>query len=77
MISEDIMKTVEAVIDEFGNVELLEPIKLSAPYRALVTILEGENPNTALRPFGLCKDEFSVPDNFDDPLPDEGREGRS
>jgi antitoxin (DNA-binding transcriptional repressor) of toxin-antitoxin stability system len=23
------------------------------------------------RPFGLCKGEFQVPDNFDDPLPDE------
>jgi antitoxin (DNA-binding transcriptional repressor) of toxin-antitoxin stability system len=24
-----------------------------------------------LRPFGLCKGEFTVPDDFDDPLPEE------
>lgn len=24
-----------------------------------------------LRPFGLCAGEFTVPDDFDDPLPDE------
>jgi antitoxin (DNA-binding transcriptional repressor) of toxin-antitoxin stability system len=24
-----------------------------------------------LRPFGLCAGEFTVPDNFDDPLPEE------
>lgn len=24
-----------------------------------------------LRPYGLCKDEFVVPSDFDDPLPDE------
>lgn len=25
----------------------------------------------ATRPFGLCKGEFVVPDDFDDPLPDD------
>jgi hypothetical protein len=34
------IKTVEAVIDEQGNVSLLEPIRLPAVRRALVTILE-------------------------------------
>lgn len=32
-----------------------------------------------LRPFGLCAGEFIVPDNFDDPLPEDilrGFEGR-
>jgi antitoxin (DNA-binding transcriptional repressor) of toxin-antitoxin stability system len=24
-----------------------------------------------LRPFGLCKGEFTVPDDFDDPLPED------
>lgn len=65
------MRTVEAVIDKLGNVKILEPVKLSASFRALVTILEGENPETGLRPFGLCKDEFIVPDDFDAPLPDD------
>ena len=34
------MKTVEAVIDEHGNVKLLEPISPGSSRRALVTILE-------------------------------------
>jgi hypothetical protein len=34
------MKTVEAVIDEHGNVKLLEPISSRGARRALVTILE-------------------------------------
>ena len=33
-------RTLEAVIDEHGNVRLLEPIALPAPRRALVTVLE-------------------------------------
>ncbi|MEW6360470.1 MAG: hypothetical protein AB1696_29335 [Planctomycetota bacterium] len=36
------IKTVEAVVDEQGNVRLLEPVHLPAARRALVTILESE-----------------------------------
>jgi antitoxin (DNA-binding transcriptional repressor) of toxin-antitoxin stability system len=28
-------------------------------------------PQSALRPFGLCAGQFTVPDDFDDPLPEE------
>ncbi|MFH1115815.1 MAG: hypothetical protein V1792_18045 [Pseudomonadota bacterium] len=34
------IRTVEATIDEQGNVRLLEPVKLPAVRKALVTILE-------------------------------------
>lgn len=34
------IQTVEAVIDEHGNVRLLEAVQLAASRRALVTILE-------------------------------------
>ena len=34
------IKTVEAIIDEQGNVRLLEPVQLGTARRALVTILE-------------------------------------
>ena len=34
------VKTVEGVIDEKGNVRLLETPKLSAPHRAVLIILE-------------------------------------
>ena len=36
------IRTVEAVIDEQGNVKLLEPVRLTSARRALVTILEEE-----------------------------------
>ena len=46
------MQTIEAVIDEQGNVRLLEPIQLPTARRALVTILAYEPlvdlPETAL-----------------------------
>ncbi len=34
------IKTVEAIIDERGNVRLIEPVQLGSARRALVTILE-------------------------------------
>jgi len=34
------LQTVEAVIDEQGNVGLLEPLSLPGPRRALVTVLD-------------------------------------
>jgi hypothetical protein len=34
------IRTIEATIDEQGNVRLLEPVKLTSTRRALVTILE-------------------------------------
>jgi hypothetical protein len=34
------IKTVEAMVDEKGNVKLLEQVRLRVPRRALVTILD-------------------------------------
>jgi hypothetical protein len=36
------IRTIEAVVDTQGKVELAEPIRLAAPRRALVTIFEDE-----------------------------------
>ena len=36
------IRTVEAIIDERGTVQLQEAVALSAPHRALVTILDEE-----------------------------------
>jgi hypothetical protein len=33
-------RTVEAVVDEHGHIRLLEPLKLHASQRVLVTVLE-------------------------------------
>lgn len=64
------MRTVRATIDEQGRVELLEPVQLSDKRQALLTILD-VTPTQELRPFGLCKGEFHVPDDFDAPLPED------
>jgi hypothetical protein len=37
------LRTLEAVIDEQGNVRLLVPVRLPAQRRALVTILEEQS----------------------------------
>ena len=63
------MRTVRATVDEQGRVELLEPVQLGDKRQALLTILDAV-PTRELRPFGLCKGEFRVPDDFDAPLPD-------
>jgi len=36
------LRTIEAIIDEQGNIRLLEPVHFSTVQRALVTILEDE-----------------------------------
>jgi hypothetical protein len=41
------LQTVEAIIDETGNVRLLEPLHLSSTHRALVTILGESHPIAA------------------------------
>jgi hypothetical protein len=38
------LQTVEAVVDETGNVRLLEPLHLSSVHLALVTILDEAHP---------------------------------
>ena len=53
------IRTVEAMIDEHGSVLLQEAIVLSAPRRALVTILEEEpysNETALLSEAALAKD---------------------
>jgi hypothetical protein len=55
------IRTIEATIDEQGNVTLLEPVKLTSTRRALVTVLEdvpiaSVNETTLLSEPALAKD---------------------
>ncbi|RIK34659.1 MAG: prevent-host-death protein [Chloroflexi bacterium] len=64
-------RTVEAVIDENGEIHLLEAVALKKKkHRALVTILDDAIADRLERPFGLSAGEFVVPDDFNDPLPE-------
>ncbi len=65
------VQTFKAITDEQGTIKILGGLKLPAKRQVIVTIVVEEKPPTQkLRPFGLCAGEFSVPENFDDPLPE-------
>jgi hypothetical protein len=49
------IRTIEAIIDERGNVKLLEPVQLSSMRRAFVTILE-EAPVVAVNETALLSE---------------------
>lgn len=55
------IRTVEAVIDEDGNVRLLEPVRFSTARRALVTILE-EGPVTQVSETALLAEDALAQD---------------
>jgi hypothetical protein len=50
------IQTIEAVIDEQGNVRLLAPIRLAEARRALVTILE-EQPTAGVSETALLSEQ--------------------
>jgi hypothetical protein len=49
------LRTVEAIIDAQGHVQVLEPISLPGARRALVTILE-EEPGTSIHETALLSE---------------------
>lgn len=55
------IRTVEAIIDEHGNVRLLEPVHLSAARRALVMIME-ERPVTEVSESALLSEAVLAED---------------
>jgi hypothetical protein len=63
------IRTVEAVIDEHGNVRLLEPVQLPAGRRALVTILE-ERPGVGVSETALLS-EAALAEDWNRPEEDE------
>lgn len=63
------IQTIEAVIDQQGNVRLLESITLSTVRRALVTILE-EEPSKAISDATLLS-ELSLAEDWNRPEEDE------
>jgi len=60
------IRTVEALIDEQGNVRLLEPVSLPSARRALVTILEDRpaagDPESALLSEAALAEDWSRPE---------------
>ena len=67
--SDRMAQTIEAVIDERGNVRLLEPVQLSAPQRALVTVL-AEPPVAAVRHEAALLRERALAEDWNRPEED-------
>lgn len=63
------IRTVEAMIDEHGNVRLLEPVHLPSARRALVMILE-EHPVAGMPETALLS-EVALAEDWDRPEEDE------
>ncbi len=53
------------------NGEVPEEAKSSEAVSVIVTILDEETSAKDLRPFGLSKGSFIVPEDFDAPLPED------
>jgi hypothetical protein len=63
------IRTIEAVIDEHGNVRLLEPVHLPSERRALLTILE-DRPS-ACTPESALLSEAALAEDWNRPEEDE------
>jgi len=63
------IRTIEAVIDASGNVQLLEAVRLPAARRALVTILE-ESPAVGV-PESALLSEAALAEDWNKPEEDE------
>ncbi len=55
------IRTVEALIDERGNVRLLEPVELSSARRAIVVILE-DSPGLGIHETALLSEQVLAED---------------
>ena len=67
--------TLEEIQDDFGRFlervqagETLMVVREDEPLAEIRPVTSGQS---KLRPFGLCAGEFTVPDDFDAPLPED------
>jgi antitoxin (DNA-binding transcriptional repressor) of toxin-antitoxin stability system len=65
---EEIEKDLSAYLERVEIGETLVIVKAGKPLAEIKPILPR---STNLRPFGLCEGEFTVPEDFDAPLPDD------
>ena len=65
---EEMQNHLATYLDRVEAGETLVVTRDSRPVAEIKPVAPG---NQGLRPFGLCAGEFTVPDDFDDPLPEE------
>ena len=64
---DEIKRDLTDYLQRVGRGETLVVTQAGKPFAEIKPVTNGA---TALRPFGLCAGEFTVPDDFDDPLPE-------
>jgi prevent-host-death family protein len=64
---EEIQRDLESYLRKVEEGETLVITRAGEPVAEIKPVGHGTRP---LRPFGLCAGEFTVPDDFDDPLPE-------
>lgn len=66
--TQELVQNPQAFLD---SLEAGEKITLADGTRTVAEIIPSWKPLAKPRPFGLCQGEFIVPDDFNDPLPEE------
>jgi antitoxin (DNA-binding transcriptional repressor) of toxin-antitoxin stability system len=65
---DEVKQNLPAFLHRVEAGEALVLFKAGKPLAEIKPIIS--NSHKTLRPFGLCADEFVVPDDFDNPLPE-------
>ena len=71
MTTVNIEEIKQDILSWLQRVEAGEKIIILKSNKPMAEIIPFQSDNIGLRPMGLCKGEFSVPDDFDSPLPEE------
>jgi antitoxin (DNA-binding transcriptional repressor) of toxin-antitoxin stability system len=65
---QEIQRDLTTFLERLGAGETFLILKDKTPLAEIRPVV---TPTAQLRPFGLCAGQFTVPPNFDEPLPDE------
>ena len=68
MTTQELVQNPQAFLD---SLEAGEKITLADGVRTVAEVIPAWKPLTKQRPYGLCQGEFVVPDDFNDPLPED------
>lgn len=70
MTTVSIEEIKQDIVSWLQRVEAGEKIVILKANKPMAEIIPSSKESIELRPIGLCKGEFSVPDDFDAPLPE-------
>lgn len=65
---DDLQQSIVTYLQQVENGVILLVVKAGKPIAEITPV---DSAKTPLRPFGLCAGEFTVPDDFDESLPED------